>query len=271
MKLEQNCVTSGCFRNLAAMVYDQTEDTVYCARLYKKAEECSNFYDDYLLLGDGIHQHVGDQEWLRKIYSKMLKRWDDLAHVTKVVDRILLQINDGREWVEEVYLDQEGRCEQRGDFVRLAVSVLGRLQDDDWVRRLFREAEGLCRSRAEYTVLAWSVYENIGDTGWAESLYRKAFDLCRDHLQFDQLIRSITTDPAKKTELLRLFHEKAEKKFTHPNDLLHLAESISTNLRDSNWCRRVYRLADKASDVFELFPAQSVIHWNMMTKAKKQQ
>lgn len=159
-----------------------------------------------------------------------------------------MQIDDGRQWAEELYLDQEVRCETRGDYVRLVVSVLGRLQDDDWVRRLFQQAEDLCRSRAGYTVLAWSVYENIGDAGWAESLYRKAFDLCRDHLQFNQLIRSITIDPAKKTDLLRQLHEKAEKKFTHPNDLLHLAESICTNLRDSNWCRRVYRLADKASN-----------------------
>ncbi len=88
----------------------------------------------------------------------------------------------------------------------------------------------------------------MGDDSRAESLYRKAFDLCRGHLEFDQLIRSITANPAKKTNLLRQLHEKAERKFTGANDLLHLAESICTNLRDSDWCRRVYRLADKASN-----------------------
>ena len=199
IKKESECSTSGCFRNLARKVLAETEDRAYCARLYEKAEERCCFFNDYLLLANEVHEHLGDRKRLEKIYRQMLANWDELPKINTIIEHFLSRLDNGERWAREIYHEKEDNCRVRGDFIRLAVSVFRATGDQEWARRLYRQAQQHCRSRAEYMVLAWSIHENFGgdDWGWVISLYRKAFELCTDHLHFNQVIRSVIGTPNK--------------------------------------------------------------------------
>ena len=248
MNLENECRTNACFRKLAEKVHDQTGDNPYCRRLYEKAESHCNYLDDYLLLASGVHKHIGDQAWLKKLYNHMFVEWTDLTQINTIVDQLLVQVDNGREWAKEIYLAKEDLYDQTGGMIRLAVSVLNGLEDEEWARSLYRKAEASSKLRAEFMVLARSVHKNLDDWDWAAVLYEKAFDLCTDYRSFNQLVQYIVASPARKEELYKKLHVKAEKKFTHADDLLHVAESIHRNINDFPWSERVYGMASRADD-----------------------
>jgi hypothetical protein len=249
MNLEKECNTNGCFRKLAEAVHLQTGDTPYCRRLYEKAALHCNYFDDYLLLASGVHEHLGDQVWLKSIYNHMLVKWNSLAQINTIVAQLLVQVDSGREWAKELYLAREESYNQTGGMIRLAVSVFDGLEDEEWARSLYLKAEASGKLQSEFMVLALSVHKTLDDWKWAAALYEKAFDLCKGHLSFDQIIRYIIAPAAQKVELYNKLYVLAEKRFTSADDLLHLAESIHRNTNDVSWSERVYDLASMADDV----------------------
>ncbi|MFN2353617.1 MAG: tetratricopeptide repeat protein [Desulfopila sp.] len=248
MTAEQECDTPACYRNLATKVFTTTGDVPYCRRLYEKAEATSVFFDEFFHLAQGISAHVGDQQWLQRTYENILTKWNDLADINIIAEKMVDQLETGRDFVVKLYQQEEEKCSTAMGFIKIGASVARALKDFAWVRNLLERSEKRATSRHEILELAKAVQVYLDDTEWAASLAAQSARQSTNHFAFRGVVNSLQESSLATRDVLRNIHEEAQHNFTNAADLKTLAESIALNVGDDQWARSVYTLAKEANN-----------------------
>lgn len=247
MTAEQECATSACLRNLATKVFTTTGDVPYCRRLYEKAAAKSVFFDEFFHLAQGIYAHVGDQQWLQQTYDTILTKWNDLASINIVAEKMVDQLETGKDSVEKLYRREEQECTTAMGFIKVCASVARVLNDSTWERNLLQNAEKQATTRHEILELAKAAHIYLGDTEWAASLAAKSARQSANHSEFKGVVASLKQSSLATKDVLRDIHREAQHNFTNAADLKVLAESIAITVGDDDWARSVYNMAKEAN------------------------
>lgn len=239
---ENELITCAPMRTLAGEVMKETGDNFYAAKLYKKSEELTIYFSDFIKLAAAVHADLNDAEWIKGIYTALLDKCTSFGDYNTLTNAIQDTLGDS-DWVKQIYAGLESKAGGNGDLIKLAAVAIDKFNDKAWAKKLVGAAAGKAKTVYDYTFAGSATLNLLNDSDGALSLYKSAEGLCRtkqDYAGLVALVKQQTSDKAILSELLIL----GRQKLTEFNDQIFLAETLLVDAQDAENAAAVYEDAE---------------------------
>ena len=239
---ENEIKTCAPMRLLAVEVFEKTEDKFYAAKLYKKAENLTIHFSDFIKLAAAIHADLGDAEWIKEIYTALLDKCKSYGDYNTLTTAIKDTLGDSA-WVKQIYSGLESKATGNGDIMKLAAVAIDKFDDKEWAQKLVSKAAGKAKTVYDFTFAGSATLNLLGDKEGAMALYKSAEGLCRSKQDYAALIALVKQQAADKSILSELL-VLGRAKLTEFTDQLFLAEALLVDAADAENAAAVYEEAE---------------------------
>lgn len=163
----------------------------YCMNIFEFLDDPNSDFEKCLKFSEILLRYPDYHQKLSRFYEKMLIRWDSIPHINTIILNMIKYLPDGRERAYRIYLNMAGECKSCSCFIRLAISVLNILDDQQLARKLYKSAENTAVTMSEIILLARSILRNLQDQSWSEAIFIRASRNCINDTELKFLIKSI--------------------------------------------------------------------------------
>jgi hypothetical protein len=229
-------------RILAGEVFKETGDNFYAAKLYKKSENLTVYFSDFIKLAAAIHADLNDAEWIKEIYTALLDKCKSFGDYNTLTNAIQDTLGDSA-WVKEIYAGLEKKAKSNADLMKLAAAAIEKFNDKAWAQKLVGAVAGKAKTVYDFTFAGSVTLNLLDDRDGALALYKSAEGLCatkQDYAGLVVLVKQQTSDKAILSELLSL----GRQKLTEFSDQLFLAETFLVDAQDAENAAAVYEEAE---------------------------
>jgi len=241
--LRENEITNCApMRTLAGEVVQETGDTYYAAKLYKKSEDLTIHFSDFIKLSAAIHTDLNDGEWIKGIYTALLDKCKSFGDYNTLTNAIQDTLGDSA-WVKDIYVGLEKKAAGNGDLMKLAAVAIDKFNDTAWAEKLVGAAAGKAKTVYDFTFAGSATLNLLGDRDGALALYKSAEGLCSTRQDYAGLVALVKQQTGDKTILSELL-DLGRKKLTEFTDLIFLAETFLVDAQDAENAAAVYEDAE---------------------------
>jgi len=241
--LRENEITNCApMRTLAVKVFKETGDKFYAAKLYKKSENLTIHFSDFIKLAAAIHADLNDAEWIKEIYTALLDKCKSFGDYNTLTNAIQDTLGDSA-WVKTIYAGLEKKATGNGDLMKLATVAIEKFNDKEWAQKLVSGVASKAKTVYDFTFAGSATLNLLKNKDGALALYKSAEGLCRskqDYAGLMTLVKQQTADKTILSELLSL----GRQKLTEFSDQIFLAEAFLVDAQDAENAAAVYEEAE---------------------------